>query len=169
LKTILWPLPSDNDLKSWQMRADAWDHPLVMIGGSDAGAHLDRMCGAPYTTSFLADTLRGRQLVSLERCVQLMTQAPAQLFGLRDRGELKEGNYADVVLFDAETVATGEVNLLDDLPGGTSRLYADAIGMHRVMVNGTTIVVDGKETSARPGTILKSGRDTYTVPIPADL
>lgn len=169
LKTILWPLPSDNDLKSWQMRADAWDHPLVMIGGSDAGAHLDRMCGAPYTTSFLADTIRGRQLISLERCVQLMTQAPAQLFGLRDRGELRVGNYADVVLFDAETVATGEVNLLDDLPGGTSRLYADAIGMHRVMVNGTTIVADGKETSARPGTILKSGRDTYTVPIPADM
>jgi N-acyl-D-aspartate/D-glutamate deacylase len=169
LQTILWPLPSDNDLKSWQMRADAWDHPLVLIGGSDAGAHLDRMCGAPYTTSFLADTLRGRQLVSLERCVQLMTQAPAQLFGLRDRGELKVGNHADVVLFDAETVATGEVNLLDDLPGGTSRLYADAIGMHRVMVNGTTIVADGKETSARPGTILKSGRDTYTVPIPADM
>ena len=79
------------------MRAEAWDHPLVMIGGSDAGAHLDRMCGAPYTTSFLADTLRGRQLVSLERCVQLMTQVPAQLFGLRDRGELREGYHADVV------------------------------------------------------------------------
>ena len=61
LRTVLWPLPSDSDLKSWQMRAEAWDHPLVLIGGSDAGAHLDRMCGAPYTTSFLADTLRGRQ------------------------------------------------------------------------------------------------------------
>ena len=100
LQTILWPLPSDSDLKSWQMRAEAWEHPLVLIGGSDAGAHLDRMCGAPYTTSFLADTLRGRQLISLERCVQLMTQAPAQLFGLRERGELREGNHADVVMFD---------------------------------------------------------------------
>ena len=55
LRTILWPLPSDGDLKSWQMRAEAWDHPLVLIGGSDAGAHLDRMCGAPYTTSRCAD------------------------------------------------------------------------------------------------------------------
>ncbi len=125
------------------MRAEAWDHPLVMIGGSDAGAHLDRMCGAPYTTSFLADTLRGRQLVSLERCVQLMTQAPAQLFGLRDRGELREGFNADVVLFDPETVATDEVKLVDDLPGGTARLFADAIGVQRVLVNGTTIVNDG--------------------------
>ena len=169
LRTILWPLPSDNDLKSWQMRAEAWDHPLVLIGGSDAGAHLDRMCGAPYTTSFLADTLRGRQLVSLERCVQLMTQAPAQLFGLRDRGELRPGAYADVVMFDPTTVATGEVHLLDDLPGGSARLYADAIGVQRVMVNGTTVVAEGKDTGALPGTVLRSGRDTYTVPIPADL
>jgi N-acyl-D-aspartate/D-glutamate deacylase len=168
LRTILWPLPSDNDLKSWQMRAEAWDHPLVLIGGSDAGAHLDRMCGAPYTTSFLADTLRGRQLVSLERCVQLMTQAPARLFGLRERGELREGFHADVVLFDPTTVATGEVELRADLPGGSARLYADAVGVHRVMVNGTTIVIDGKETGARPGTVFRSGRDTYTVPIPAD-
>src|SRR6185436_7489476 len=131
LRTILWPLPSDNDLKSWQLRAEAWDHPLVLIGGSDAGAHLDRMCGAPYTTSFLADTLRGRQLVSLERCVQLMTQAPAQLFGLRERGELREGYHADVVIFDPENVATDEVKLIDDLPGGAARLFADAIGVQR--------------------------------------
>jgi N-acyl-D-aspartate/D-glutamate deacylase len=169
LRTILWPLPSDNDLKSWQMRAEAWDHPLVLIGGSDAGAHLDRMCGAPYTTSFLADTLRGRQLISLERCVQLMTQAPAQLFGLRNRGELREGNHADITIFDPETIATGDVRLLDDLPGGTARLYAESIGMQRVIVNGTTIVKDGTATDALPGKVLRSGADTYTVPIPADL
>lgn len=168
LKTVLWPLPSDGDLKSWQMRAEAWKHPHVMIGGSDAGAHLDRMCGAPYTTSFLADSLRGRRLVSLERCVQLMTQVPAELFGLRDRGVLREGAHADIVVFDPDTVATGEVKLVDDLPGGTSRLYAEAIGVHRVIVNGTTIVVDGKPTGELPGIVLRSGRDTYTVPIPAD-
>jgi N-acyl-D-aspartate/D-glutamate deacylase len=126
------------------------------------------MCGAPYTTSFLADCIRGRQLVSLERCVQLMTSVPAALFGLRDRGVLREGAYADIVLFDPDTVATDEVKLVDDLPGGTSRLYADAIGVHMVMVNGTTVVADGKSTGALPGTVLRSGRDTYTVKIPAD-
>ena len=168
LRTVLWPLPSDSDPESWKMRAEAWDHPLVMIGGSDAGAHLDRMCGAPYPTKFLGDCLRGRKLVSMERCVQLMTQIPAQLFGLRDRGTIAEGNHADLFVFDPETVNTGEVKLVDDLPGGTSRLFADAIGVKRVMVNGTTIVVDGVATDARPGTVLRSGRDTYTVPIPAD-
>jgi N-acyl-D-aspartate/D-glutamate deacylase len=169
LQTILWPLPSDSDLKSWQMRAEAWNHPLVLVGGSDAGAHLDRMCGAPYTTSFLADTIRGRQLISLERCVQLMTQAPAQLFGLRGRGELREGFHADVVIFDPDKVATDEVKLVNDLPGGTARLFADAIGVQKVIVNGTTIVNEGTQTGALPGKVLRSGRDTYTVPIPADL
>ncbi|HTK16633.1 MAG TPA: amidohydrolase family protein [Acidimicrobiia bacterium] len=168
LRTVLWPLPSDSDPKSWQLRAEAWDHPLVMIGGSDAGAHLDRMCGAPYPTKFLGDCIRGRQLVSMERCVQLMTQIPAALFGLRDRGLVREGFHADLFVFDAETVDTGEVKLVDDLPGGTSRLFADASGVHRVIVNGTTVVADGTPIDARPGTVLRSGRDTYTVPIPAD-
>jgi N-acyl-D-aspartate/D-glutamate deacylase len=168
LRTVLWPLPSDSDTESWTMRAEAWNHPLVMIGGSDAGAHLDRMCGAPYPTKFLGDCLRGRKLISMERCVQLMTQVPAELFGLRDRGTIREGNFADLFLFDPETVNTGEVKLVNDLPGGTARLFADAIGVRRVMVNGTTIVIDGVATDARPGTVLRSGRDTYTVKIPAD-
>ena len=60
------------------------------------------------------------------------------------------------------------MKLVDDLPGGTSRLYADAIGVPHVIVNGTPIVTDGVPTSARPGTVFRSGRDTYTVPIPAD-
>jgi N-acyl-D-aspartate/D-glutamate deacylase len=167
LRTVLWPLPPDDDLKSWQLRAEAWEHPLVMLGGSDAGAHLDRMCGAPYTTAFLADVLRGRQLVSLERAIQLITQAPAELFGLRDRGALREGARADVVVFDPATVACDEVRLVDDLPGGASRLYAEAIGVQRVLVNGVTTVSDGKPTSARAGTVLRSGRDTRTVGIPA--
>jgi N-acyl-D-aspartate/D-glutamate deacylase len=168
LRTVLWPLPSDSDPESWKMRAEAWDHPLVMIGGSDAGAHLDRMCGAPYPTKFLGDCLRGRRLVPMERCVQLMTQVPAELFGLRERGLVREGYHADLFVFDPETVDTGEVRLVDDLPGGTSRLFADSIGVSRVFVNGTTIVIDGVATGARPGTVLRSGRDTYTVNIPAD-
>ena len=79
----------------------------------------------------------------------------------------REGNHADLVVFDPETVATGEVKLVDDLPGGTSRLFADSIGVQRVIVNGRPIVVDGALTGALPGTVLRSGRDTYTVTIPA--
>ena len=74
LRTVLWPVPKDDDGASWELRRKVWNDPRAMLGGSDAGAHLDRMCGAPYTTRFLADCLRGRQLVSLERAVQLITE-----------------------------------------------------------------------------------------------
>ena len=91
LRTILWPIPPDGDDASWELRQQVWDDPRAMLGGSDAGAHLDRMCGAPYTTRFLGDTLRGRKLVPIERAVQLITDVPARLFGLKDRGRLVEG------------------------------------------------------------------------------
>lgn len=167
LRTVLWPLPPDDDEDSWKLRADAWRHPLVMIGGSDAGAHLDRMCGAPYTTAFLADTIRGRKLVPLEEAVHLITQAPAELFGLRDRGLVREGFHADLVLFDPETVGTDEVRLVEDLPGGTARLFAGSAGVERVFVNGRPIVAGGTTTGELPGTVLRSGRDTRTVAVPA--
>ncbi len=163
LRTILWPIASDGDDKSWQMRADLWDDPRAMLGGSDAGAHLDRMCGAPYTTRFLGDVLRGRKLVSLERAVQLITEAPAQLFGLRDRGTIAVGLHADLVMFDPETIASEPATLVEDLPGDTARLTAGSIGMTRVWVNGVETVRDGIATGATPGTVVRSGRDTYTV------
>jgi N-acyl-D-aspartate/D-glutamate deacylase len=163
LKTVLWPVPKDDDGASWELRRQVWNDPRALIGGSDAGAHLDRMCGAPYTTRFLADCLRGRQLVPLERAVQLITSAPASLFGLRDRGVLREGAIADVVVFDADTVDSEEATLVRDLPGDSARLTAGSEGIVRVLVNGTVIIEDGKPTGATPGTVLRSGRDTATV------
>jgi N-acyl-D-aspartate/D-glutamate deacylase len=163
LRTVLWPIPPDGDDASWALRQQVWDDPRALLGGSDAGAHLDRMCGAPYTTRFLGDTLRGRKLVSIERAVQLITEAPARLFGLKDRGTLVEGAHADVVVFDPETIGAEHATLVHDLPGDTPRLTAQSHGVARVLVNGTLVVVDGKATGALPGTILRSGRDTETV------
>jgi len=163
LRTILWPMPTDNNEASWDLRRQAWEDPRVLLGGSDAGAHLDRMCGAPYTTRFLGDMLRGRKLIGLERAVQMITDDPAQLFGLRDRGRLQEGYHADVVAFDPETVGSEDATLVADLPGGSARLTAGSIGVSRVWVNGVEAVSDGKATGATPGTVLRSGRDTHTV------
>ena len=81
-----------------------WRDPDVLLGGSDAGAHLDRMLGSAYPTRFLADCLRGRRLVSLEEAVHLLTEVPARLFGLRDRGRLAIGQHADIVVFDPEGI-----------------------------------------------------------------
>ncbi len=90
----------------------------------------------------------------------MMTQAPARLIGLRDRGELRAGWAADVVLFDMSTVDRGMLHTRTDFPGGATRLYADAIGVVEVLVNGPTIVKDGQWSGATPGTLLRSGRDT---------
>ena len=169
LRTVLWPGPTDDDPASWHMRAEAWQHPDVMIGGSDAGAHLDRMSGAPYTTDWLHDSLHGKSLISLEETIHHITQVPAELFGLRDRGVLREGWIADVVVFDPEKISSGEIILLNDLPGGEGRLYADVSGMHRVFVNGVPTVEENQHTGSLPGVVLRSGHDTYTVHIPADL
>lgn len=163
LRTVLWPEPPDDDAESWKLRAAAWEHPDTLLGGSDAGAHLDRMCGAPYTTEFVGDCLRGRKLTSLEKAVQALTDAPARLFGLRERGRIAEGYHADLVLFDPETVGTGEVHSREDLPGNSERLYAESRGVEGVWVNGTRIVEGGAATGALPGRILRSGRDTETV------
>jgi len=163
LRTILWPMPTDNNEESWALRRQVWEDPRAMLGGSDAGAHLDRMCGAPYPTRFIGDALRGRKLVGLERAVQMLTDEPARLFGLRDRGRLEVGGFADVVVFDPETVGSEDATLVADLPGGSARLTAGSIGVVRVLVNGVETVADGKATGATPGTVLRSGRDTRTV------
>jgi len=166
LKTVLWPDPPDNDAESWALRQKAWENGHTLLGGSDAGAHLDRMCGAPYTTDFLADCLRGRKLWPLERAVEALTDRPAKLFGLKQRGRIEPGFHADLVLFDPETIGSGEIHERTDLPGNSARLFAESTGIRRVFVNGEAIVVDGRPTDALPGTVLRSGRDTRTVSIP---
>ena len=163
LQTVLWPIPTDGDDESWRMRQELWSDSRAMIGGSDAGAHLDRMCGSSYTTRFLGDCLRGRQLAPLEVAVRMITSDAADLFGLKDRGRLVEGAHADVVVFDPETIGADHATLVHDLPGGTARLIADAQGVVRVFVNGVVTVIDNEATGAIPGTLLRAGRDTDTV------
>ena len=166
LRTVVWPSATDNDDASWKLRAEIWDDPHVMIGGSDAGAHLDRMCGSTYPTKWIGDCLRGRQLTTMERAIEMMTDEPARLFGIRDRGRIAEGHHADLWMFDPETIDASMVRLVEDLPGDSPRLVADAVGVDLVMVNGTPIVRDGTSTGAVPGTLLRSGRDTSTVSVP---
>ena len=105
LRTVLWPLPSDSDPESWKMRAEAWDHPLVMIGGSDAGAHLDRMCGAPVPHE-VPRRLPARPEARLDGTLRAAHDAGpgASCSACATVGTLREGNHADVFVFDPETV-----------------------------------------------------------------
>jgi N-acyl-D-aspartate/D-glutamate deacylase len=166
LRTVLWPNTDDGDETTWTMRAEIWRDPRAMVGGSDAGAHLDRMCGSNYPTAFLADCLRGRRLVPVEAAVHMLTGQPAQLFGLRRRGLVAEDYAADLFIFDPANVGSEPARLVHDLPGDAPRLIAASVGVIRVLVNGVETVRDGTPTGAVPGSLLHSGRDTASV-VPA--
>ncbi|HET9876257.1 MAG TPA: amidohydrolase family protein [Mycobacterium sp.] len=163
LRTGLTPAPTGDDLADWRLRAEVWRNRDAVIGGSDAGAHLDMMCGAIYTTSLLGRGVREHRVVTLEEAVRLITDVPARLYGLRDRGRVTPGGHADLVLFDPDSVDHGPIRTRYDLPAGAPRLVADAHGISSVWVGGVEVCRDGAATGALPGTVLHSGRDTETV------
>jgi N-acyl-D-aspartate/D-glutamate deacylase len=148
--------------ETWRMRVGVWRDSRAMVGGSDAGAHLDMMSGASYSTFVVGDAVRNGYL-PLEEAVRLLTDKPARLYGLRDRGRIAEGAFADLVCFDPATIGPLGERTYDDLPGGASRIVAESKGVQHVLVNGTEIVHDGAYTGATPGTLLRAGRDTETV------
>jgi N-acyl-D-aspartate/D-glutamate deacylase len=166
LQTSFQPfIPGDDD-ESWRLRAAAWRDPRTLIGASDAGAHLDMIDTFTCTTSLLGPAVRDRGLLPLEEAIHQLTRLPAELYGIRERGVLAPGANADVVVFDASRVGPRPVHTRADLPAGAARLYAEADGIEHVLVNGVEIARAGAFTGARPGTILRSGRDTETVPVP---
>jgi N-acyl-D-aspartate/D-glutamate deacylase len=165
LRTSFTPPVMGTDDESWRMRGEVWTDPRTVIGASDAGAHLDMIDTFAFSTQVLEHGVRERKLIGLEQAIHQLTQVPAQMIGLRDRGVLTPGLRADIVVFDPQTVASGTTHTRFDLPGGAGRLYADAIGVHHVVVNGREIVRRGELTGERPGTVLRSGRDTVTVPL----
>ena len=163
LRTGLRPPAFGTSDADWELRAQVWRDPRTVIGGSDAGAHLDMMCGAIYSTSLLGEAVRQRGLMSWEEAVHQLTDVPARLYGLRDRGRIAEGWHADLVVLDPDAVGHGPERTATDLPGGAWRLVADATGVEHVYANGVAIVRDGRATGATPGTLLRSGRDTVSV------
>ena len=161
LRTV-FALPSTaNDAASWARRAELWQDGRTVVGASDAGAHLDMLDAFAFSTHMLAAT-RDFKLMSLEAAVHQLTEVPAHLLGLKQRGLVMAGWHADLVVFDPTTVAAGQAYTRNDLPGGEMRLYADATGVEHVIVNGTPIIARGVHTGALPGQVMRSGRDTET-------
>jgi N-acyl-D-aspartate/D-glutamate deacylase len=163
LRTSFMAPDRGQDAESWRRRVEVWRDGRAIVGASDAGAHLDMIDSYSYSTTLLAKAVREHELLGLEEGVALMTSAPAALYGVTDRGTLCEGSYADIVIFDPATVGPGAVSTRADLPGGASRIYGEANGISNVIVNGVEVVRGGTFTDARPGTLLRSGRDTHTV------
>jgi N-acyl-D-aspartate/D-glutamate deacylase len=154
--------PSDED---WAFRVECWREESVIVGGSDAGAHVDMISSFNYPTKLLAETVRVRPFLSIEEAVHLLTDVPARYYGIRERGRLEKGWHADIVVFDPATVDSEVPELTGDLPGNAQRLFAGAIGIEHVLVNGVPVVTDGRSVDGRGGKVLRSGHDTATVPL----
>ena len=164
LRTSFIPLDfaGGEDDSLWQLRGELWADERTVIGASDAGAHLDMIDTFAFSTQVLGNGVREHGVISLEDGVHQITQVPAEMLGLRERGVLREGWHADIVIFDPAEVGPGPTYFRTDLPANEPRVYADALGVHHVFVNGTQIVRNGEHTGARPGKTLRSGVDTYT-------
>ena len=121
-------------------------HDHVTLGLSDAGAHVDQLCDAPLPTDLLGTWVRERQLMPLERAVRKLTGEPADIFGFVRRGYLREGYWADVCVFDPQTVSPGPTRRVRDFPADAERLTAEEPGgVRHVLVNGAPIRRDGSQ------------------------
>jgi len=159
LTGLYTPLRGDDD-ETWELRRDVWRDERTMLGGTDAGAHLDLLATFNATTSMLQKAVRERDVVSWEEAVHYISDAPAQMYGMKNRGRLEEGYHADVCVIDPERVALRPTEVRHDLPGGAWRLYGGADGYEHVFCNGVEIVENDEFTTNRPGHMLRSGTDT---------
>jgi N-acyl-D-aspartate/D-glutamate deacylase len=137
------------------------DSLYSLPGVSDGGAHTKFFTGGAYTTDFLTWLVRDEQVVTLEEAHFRLSALAAHAAGFRDRGVLREGAAADVLVYDMEELAIepqwiGDV--VHDLPGGEWRRVQRAKGYKNIIVNGSVTFEDGECTGTTPGKLLRHGR-----------
>ena len=129
--------------------------PRMIVGTSDGGAHLARDDGADWSSYFLRSWVLDRRLWTLEEGIRQITQVPAALLGFPDRGTIQVGGWADLMVFETDTIGPWRKEFVHDLPGGVGRYKAWGRGMRATVVNGVPIVVDGELTGALPGQVVR--------------
>jgi N-acyl-D-amino-acid deacylase len=130
-------------------------HPRTIIAMSDSGAHVSQIMDSSIPTYFLAHWVRDREAFTWEEAVAMLTSRPAEALGFPDRGLLREGYAADVVVIDPVRVGPRLPYAVSDLPAGGTRLAQEADGIQATVVNGQILLEDGKFTEARPGQLLR--------------
>lgn len=146
----------------WRMSGPDWlgaveksqTDPRIIIGTSDGGAHLAKDDQADWSSYFLATWVRERKVWSLEEGVRQITQVPAALLGFPDRGTLRVGAWADIMIFDPQEIGPLRKEFVHDLPGGVGRYKAYGQGVYATIVNGQPIVIDGQLTGRTPGRLV---------------
>jgi N-acyl-D-amino-acid deacylase len=129
-------------------------NPLAMAGSSDGGAHLASFVGADYTTRLLTEWVPDP--FSLEEAVRRITSIPAAVHGFFDRGVVRVGAWADLVVVDLDRLKVGATHWTEDMPASSGRFVVDAEGYRAVIVNGEVILDEGKATGATPGHIIRT-------------
>ncbi len=130
-------------------------HPRAVTTFSDSGAHVSQLMDSSLQTHLLSHWVRRTQAFTLEQAVRMLTLVPATLWGFSDRGLVREGFAADLVVFDPETIAAEMPEVVDDLPAGARRLVQRTRGIAATVVNGEVLLRDGKHTGALPGRLLR--------------
>ncbi|MBI2207092.1 MAG: amidohydrolase family protein [Candidatus Rokubacteria bacterium] len=130
-------------------------HPRTVVTFSDSGAHVSQIMDASLQTHLLSHWVRQKQAFTLEQAVRMLTLVPATLWGFADRGLVREGMAADLVVFDPDRVAPEMPDVVYDLPAGARRLVQKARGYAATVVNGEVVLRDGTPTGALPGRLLR--------------
>ena len=149
----------------WRVESPEWAEAVgeaqldsrMMVGVSDGGAHLARDDGSDWSSYFLGRWVRDRKVWTLEEGIRQITQVPAALLGFTERGVLKQGAWADIMIFDPETIGPWKKEFVHDLPGGVGRFKAWGKGVKATIVNGQPIVIDGELTDRLPGHVVRPG------------
>jgi N-acyl-D-aspartate/D-glutamate deacylase len=130
-------------------------HPRTAVTFSDSGAHVSQIMDASLQTHLLAHWVRDKQALTLEQAVRMLSFDNATHWGFADRGLIREGFAADLVVFDPATVGPEMPEVAQDLPAGARRLVQRSRGFAATVVNGETVLRDGKHTGALPGRLLR--------------
>ncbi|PZC48028.1 MAG: N-acyl-D-aspartate/D-glutamate deacylase/Predicted amidohydrolase YtcJ/Adenine deaminase [Chloroflexi bacterium] len=136
--------------------AELLNSPYTVVGLSDAGAHLVFEANDGFSTYFLGHWIREKKIMSLEKAVRRITFDSASMFGMHDRGLIRPGMNADLVIFDPDTIALGPEEKVADLPGGAVRLRRLAKGVDYTIVNGEVLIEGGNHTGALPGKVARN-------------
>jgi len=130
-------------------------HPRCVTTFSDSGAHVSQLMDSSLQTHLLSHWVRTKRAFTLEQAVRMITLVPATLWGFADRGLIREGMAADLMVFDPDTIAAEMPEVVDDLPAGARRLVQRTRGIAATVVNGEVLLRDGKHTGALPGRLLR--------------
>jgi N-acyl-D-amino-acid deacylase len=129
--------------------------PYTVIGQSDGGAHVVFRTDYSYSTYLLSHWVREKEIMSLEDAIRKLTFVPASLFGFSDRGLVRPGMAADLMIFDPATISPLEPGEAHDLPGGAKRRKQLAQGIEWTVVNGQVLLERGEHTGAYPGKVAR--------------